>query len=184
MRSIPWNASDRGYSRGIMWLMALVLGLALVGAPHAHAREWSTKTETDPIDEVLRAWAYSAPTAPRREMDFPYRDVRAYLTFGCKSGSEWAHILFVGGLGVVGWDTIKARVRFDDGPPDQATFYERVGSDALHFAYDNWAIEKFLAHDRMLLELIWHSEGAVHFDFDLRGANSGIEHARTKCKQE
>lgn len=173
----------RGNKGGMVTpFMALVLGIVLFVTPYAQSQTWRTSAKVDPIDGVSRAWAHSDSTAPREKMGFPYHDVTAGISFGCEPGSEWAYITFHGGLNPEGWETIKARVRFDDGPPDQATFYHKHGSDSLHFVYSSWATEKFLAHDHMLLELKWYSEGPVFFDFDLTGAGNGIRSARAKCK--
>src|SRR3989442_4076375 len=60
----------------------------------AQKPQWETSTGTDQMTGKRQVYATSPTVPPTTRMEFPYRDVQAWLGAGCSGKSEWAYIGF------------------------------------------------------------------------------------------
>ena len=157
----------------------------------SRSSNWSSITYyADEMTGEQSFGAYSKAAGPTRSMEWPYNDVTAQVYFSCDAGknNEGAWIRFSTSPNLIdddiesGYNVINTRIRWDDKAAESATLTQQWGSEDLSFRYDQWAINRILAHNTMLLELNWYESGRVFFRFDLSGSTSAIEQARGKCR--
>lgn len=149
--------------------------------------QWGSTTSSDEMSGERSAYAVSPTISTTRRMAFPYSDVKAWLGVGCDKSSEWAYIGFSGAPNLNnteledGYSVIKTRVKWGE-TLTKDTFTQKWGGKYLHFRNDSSAIQKIAGSNGMMLELDWHGQGAVHFDFPLKGSSKAIADIRASCK--
>ncbi|MCK7597208.1 hypothetical protein M0G74_07965 [Microbulbifer sp. CAU 1566] len=148
---------------------------------------WASSTSKDEMTGELQAYASSPTIGPKKQMTFPYQGVNAWLGVGCDIDSEWAYIGFSGAPNLSdtqtedGYNLIRTRLKWDD-EVEEAVFTQKWGAKFLHFRNDTDVLKKMAAANKALLELQWHGQQPVYFEFTLRGAGKAIGEIRSQCK--
>ena len=154
---------------------------------------WTTSTWQDEMTGEKSAEAKSEVASPTRRMDFPYGDVEAVFGLNCTGDREatWIAFSVSPNLNSAEWEdgyqVIRTRMKWD-GNIRNVTFMQPSGSKLLQF----WEglrggrsvsrmIEKSNPDGKVLVELDWHGQGRVHFEFSLTGATKAIADMREKC---
>jgi len=120
-------------------------------------------------------------------MDFPYADVEAWMGVGCDGSSEWAYFGFSTSPNITnadtedGYNVISARIKWDNSIQNTRLIQE-WGAKSIHFSDGASAIAKIAGSSTVMLELSWHGEGRVNFQFPLKGSSAAIQEMREKCK--
>ena len=159
--------------------------------PPPPATAWETaRSSTDPMTGESAWFAQvSDLVRPTRRMGFPYEDASALIRFQCLAGGEdMIYLLFPDGAPNLtdtdtesGYDVIESRVRWDDEIRTEI-WTQEWGSEVLHARNDRAIEGRLRRHHRMLIELNWYGEGAVHFPVSLDGASAAIDEARQRCQ--
>lgn len=167
-------------------------GLAGWTSPDA---AWSGWASSDPMTDEVRKGVSSQWTAPRRSMGFPYQNTRAVAGLSCDGSG--AYFLFTNPPNLTnddprdgGYSVSHLRMRFDDDPPRRFTFTQSWGSDQLATG-SREVRSALLGKHKAMLEVPWHGEGNVVFEFDLTGSRktyavacaSEIEAPRRRAEQ-
>mgnify|MGYP005855621629 CR=1 FL=1 len=147
---------------------------------------WTHSRSSDPMTSEVRGVAKSPPTLSRPPMQFPYALTTGKIYFLCDSDSEWAYIEFSKAPNLIdadamdGYSSLTARVKWDDALSTMGMTQD-WGSKVLHFRPYDTAIRKLLTATEMTLELNWHGQGAVLFNFTLNGSTDAMKAARSSC---
>ena len=158
--------------------LAVAVLVACISAPAEAA--WKPWTSTDPMSGEVRKGAASLWTSPRRAMGFPYGGTKGVAGVACEGGG--AYFRFTDEPNITGDDlesgysVSRLRVRFDDNAPQRVRFTQGWGSDQLT-TRSSAVRNGLLAKHKMLLEVPWHGEGNVIFEFDLTGSRKAYERA-------
>jgi len=134
-----------------------------------------------------QAFAFSESVPPTRAMGFPYSDVKGWVGVGCDGSSEWAYFGFTTAPNLSGDETkdgynlINTRIKWGDAVQN-TRLTQDWGAKFIHFSNKAAAIAKIAGSSSLLLELNWHGEGRVNFDFPLKGSAAAIQEMREKCK--
>ena len=132
-------------------------------------------------------FATSDKVASTKPMEFPYSGTKAWMGIGCDGSNEWAYIGFSGSPNLnntdteSGYDIVTTRVRWDD-VVQQTKFTQKWGDSFLHFRSTPAAIAKIAGAKTMLLELDWHGQRPVYFEFSLDGSSDAIKKMRASCR--
>jgi hypothetical protein len=120
-------------------------------------------------------------------MDSPYSDVLAWMGVGCDGSSEWAYFGFSTSPNIIndetedGYSVINTRVKWDNSIQNTQLIQE-WGAKSIHFSNKAAAIEKISGSSSVMLELNWHGQGSVNFQFPLKGSSEAIQDMRAKCR--
>ena len=148
---------------------------------------WSTSTSEDEMTKLKSAYATSPSVFSTRNMSFPYEGVQAWLGVGCDSKSEWAYIGFTKSPNLLntetedGYNIIKTRVKWG-GVIERVRFTQSWGSKFIHFTNKSSAISKLSSNNNALLELKWHGQDQIYFNFPLKGSTAAIAEIRKICR--
>ncbi|MEM9402833.1 MAG: hypothetical protein AAGA44_10125 [Pseudomonadota bacterium] len=150
---------------------------------------WRHRSSTDEMTGEVSHYATSPDAMPARQMSFPYANMRSWVAFGCKKGSEWAYFGFTTSPNITGDETrrgyneIDTRIRWDS-TVSETTLVQEWGSKFLHFSNTekSSAAAKLAGANSVRLELNWYGQGKVHFDYTLKGSSAAISKARAGCK--
>jgi len=135
--------------------------------------------------------AISPLIAPTDSMGSPYSDIEAALGVGYDGKYEWVCISFVQPPNLSGtelgdqneYDIISTRIKWDDVVETTELIY-LWGSNLLCFIeVSEKVISKIINSDTMILELDWHSEGRIYFQFPLEGADEAINEIHNKFSE-
>jgi hypothetical protein len=147
---------------------------------------WTTSSSTDEMTGKLSAHAQSPVTYPSTQMSFPYHEVKSWMGVGCNSTSEWTYIGFSTAPNLVnditkdGYNLIHTRVRWND-TVKNVKLTQDWGSKFIHFANNATAIKNIAASNTALLELHWHGQESVYFNYSFKGSSKAISAIRAKC---
>lgn len=155
--------------------------------PVSKKPQWRTFDSTDEMSGERKAFAVSPHAVPTKRMEFPYSDVDAWIGVGCDKSSEWAYIGFSKAPNLNdtetkdGYNLINTRVKWGDSLVREILTQD-WGAKYIHFQNYSTAIQKLAGSTGMMLELKWHSQGAVRFDFSLKGSSKAIAEMRSACQ--
>jgi len=147
---------------------------------------WSTHNSVDEMTGGVSAYATSEMFPASAPMAFPYSDITSYIGIGCDKSSLWAYVGFSDIPNLMGgdWDsdgrTYNYRVRWDS-EVIKTSFYHSVGGRAIHFNNELEAVNLIKAHKIMRLEVNWHGNGLVYFDYNLTGSSKAISEMMNTC---
>jgi hypothetical protein len=122
-------------------------------------------------------------------MEFPYGDTKAWLGIGCDGKNEWSYVGFTTAPNLNNTDTqdgysvVTTRMRWND-TVENTTFTQKWGDAALHFRDGKSAIVKIGGSNSALLELDWHGQRPVYFQFPLNGSSAAIASMREHCPKK
>jgi hypothetical protein len=131
-------------------------------------------------------YSESQPVSSKSPMNFPYKDTQASIVVACNKTSEWAYIYFTSKPNLnstethSGYDKFNTRFKVDD-TVGTAYFIQKWGTNTIHFMDEQTHINQFMTGSTVLLELDWHGENGVHFEFSLNGAPESITEMRRQC---
>ena len=154
--------------------------------PKADLGSWRVTSDTDVMTNEKSAFAFSIIAKPIERMDFPYSDAVSWLGFGCDGLDEWAFVGFSVQPNLSndetedGYNFIETRIKFDD-TVGTTSLTQEWGAKFLHFVNDREVIAGFAKGSMLILELDWHGEGKVHFEWPLNGSANAIVEARDEC---
>jgi len=154
--------------------------------PEIRLPTWSNRTSKDVMTNKFQAFASSPRAASKTDMEFPYQGTVGWLGIGCDTNSEWAYFGFTNQPNITndetedGYNLIETRIRWDDQVQD-VVLIQTWGAKFLHFKNDTAAILKIASSNSVLLELNWHGQKPVHFEFTLRGSSKAIQELRNAC---
>jgi len=155
----------------------------------SHASDWRTYKYTSEFDGKTQWVAATGPVRPTRELDWPYEDLYFEIFVVCNdAGEKWAMLTFSAEPVLNqteiedGYSVVKSRIKFDD-TIDTATMHQPWGSEDLHFAYDDWAIQKLREAENVMLELNWYGEGRVIFKTGLSGSGKTFDKIFSNCSR-
>ena len=80
-----------------------------------------------------------------------------------------------------GYNIIKTRVKWGD-VIERVRFTQSWGSKFIHFTNKSSAISKLSSNNNALLELKWHGQDQIYFDFPLKGSTAAIAEIRKICR--
>ena len=152
---------------------------------------WDTSLIKDESTGEQLAIAHSSVTKPTNNIGFPYSDTKAWFAVACNGIDEHIAIGFnidpdlrrVGTKN--GYAIIKAKIKWDNKVKD-VLFLHKRGSHILLFHNASEAeyllLTLYIARSNSaLLELDWHGEGKVYFDFSLKGSSAALEKICKEC---
>ena len=148
--------------------------------------DWTFHQFEDEMTGAIVANATSNKTYPSRRMSFPYSDVNAWIGFGCNNKQQWAFIGFNASPNLSddktkdGYNLIQTRIKWNENI-ESATLTQEWGAKFLHFQDIEQTIANIKSASKALLELQWHGEEAVYFEFSLKGSSNAIAQARKIC---
>ena len=147
---------------------------------------WGNTQSKDEMTGKRSSYATSPTVGPNAPMDFPYQDTKAWLGVGCDGGSEWAYIGFSNSPNLNdtetedGYNVIRTRFKWDD-TVETDTLTQKWGAKFIHFQDYRSAISHIASASVAVLELDWHGQRPVHFEFSLRGSSSALARMRNEC---
>ncbi|MFT7338141.1 MAG: hypothetical protein ACI92B_001470 [Marinobacter maritimus] len=150
------------------------------------APEWSTFDSADEMTGKKSAYAVSPKATTTKPMSFPYNNAEARLAVGCDATSEWAYMIFTDAPNLNdgdiedGYKTFRVRVRWDENVVTERLTQD-WGAKVMHFQDKASVIQKIGGAASVMVELNWHSQGAVRFPFSLNGSSKAIQEIRGKC---
>jgi len=149
---------------------------------------WNTTTSKDEMTGKFSAYAHSPRAYPSEKMSFPYSDVHSYMGIGCNSDSEWVYFGFNTAPNLTkdetkdGYNLIKTRVKWDD-KVENVTLTQEWGDKFISFRNDSNAISSISASKAALLELQWHGQQSVYFNYTLNGSSKALSEIRALCSK-
>lgn len=152
----------------------------------AQKPQWEMSTETDKMTGKRQVYATSPTVPPTTRMEFPYRDVKAWLGVGCSAKSEWAYIGFTKAPNLTdtetesGYNRINTRIKWNDSVQNM-TLTQKWGASFLQFQDGRQAISRIISSRSSLLELQWYGQPGTYFSFPLDGASTAVEAMRKQC---
>jgi zinc-ribbon domain len=149
--------------------------------------QWRTSTSVDKMTGKRQVFATSPTVPPNETMEFPYRDVTAWMGVGCDGKSEWVFIGFSKAPNLTdteaqsgGYSTFSTRIKWDESLQNVALTQE-WGAEFLHFQDGRQGISKITASNSALLELKWYGQNHPYFNFPLDGAAASVTEMRKQC---
>lgn len=148
--------------------------------------QWRSFDSTDEMSGERSAYAISPTVGPTSRMEFPYTDVESWVGVGCDRSTQWAYVAFNNAPNLNdteiqdGYNLIKTRVKWGDSLVRE-TLTQAWGAKSLHFRNRGPVIQKIAGSVSMLLELKWHGQGAVRFDYPLKGSAKAIAKMKATC---
>ena len=148
---------------------------------------WNHFTSKDEMTGETQGFASSPRATSTSPMEFPYNGTQAWLGIGCDGKSEWAYVGFTNAPNLnntdteSGYNVVRTRVRWDEAVQN-TKFTQKWGAAFLHFESDSSAIAKIAGAKKVLLELDWHGQRPVYFEFTLKGSSDAIKKMRAICK--
>lgn len=168
--------------------------MSFISTSHAQEffGEWKLERAEDIMDDTKQVYVTSAFTSPHKKMSFPYNDVFSWLGVACDNrGNEWVYIGFNETPNLL--DTtlnydgdiymLHPRFRWDNEKPDYITLEQEVSSKFIGFEFDESAIKSINGHNKVLLELNWHGQGNVYFEYSLKGSSEAIRTMKEACNK-
>ncbi|MGO3346051.1 MAG: zinc ribbon domain-containing protein [Marinomonas sp.] len=149
---------------------------------------WNTTTSKDEMTGEFSAYAHSPMAYPSEKMSFPYSDVRSWMGIGCNSKSEWVYFGFNTAPNLTknktkdGYNLIETRVRWDKNV-ESVVLTQDWGAKFIHFRNDTSVMSKIASSNSALLELQWHGQQPVYFDFTLNGSAKALSDIRALCSK-
>ena len=159
---------------------------------------WSTSATTDAMTEVKSYHAISNQTVSLEPLGFPYKDVKTYMGFSCQPSNGF-QVYFVFNKTNIPKKRVKngdwyidARVKFDDNIDTYPLLLVKGKSNSLYFTNDSLPVldvlkeidskllGRLLDSQSILLELEYHDNGYVNFQYDLNGRDE-IEKTLYDC---
>lgn len=150
------------------------------------APRWHSFDTKDQMTGAINVYATSPRVSSKTAMEFPYSRTQAWLGVGCDGFKEWAYVGFTVAPNLnntetkSGYSTFQTRIRWND-DVDIMRFDQEWGAKFLSFEADAIAIEKIARNRTVLLELNWHGQRTVYFEFPLTGSSAAIEEMRQSC---
>ena len=154
---------------------------------------WSTSSTTDVMTEVKSYHAISNQTVPIEPLGFPYSDVKTYMGLSCQPSNGF-QVYFVFNKTNIPNKRVKngnwyidARVKFDDNIDTYPLLLVEEAEDSLYFTNsslpvldiqkktDRSILGRLLDSQSILLELEYHNNGYVYFQYDLNGRDEIIK---------
>lgn len=150
--------------------------------------KWSTSTGKDKMTDEQRFFAFSPSVVSVEPMNFPYNDVRSSIAVGCDSGNEsWSYLTFSKQPNLTnttnhsGFVKVDLRLKFDD-QVESMEFIQTWGDKALYVEDSSLFIERIKTANKLLIELNWHGQSGVYYEYTLRNAKASIDEISTKCQ--
>lgn len=149
---------------------------------------WYVKTSKDKMTGKVSAYAHSPSVDADRTMSFPYGDVKSWMGVGCDSDSEWIYFGFSTSPNLSntvtedGYNAIRTRIKWDDKVED-VRLRQDWGSKFIHFNRYASALEKVSSSNRAMIELKWHGQSSVFFNYTLNGSSKALAEIRDVCKK-
>lgn len=159
---------------------------------------WSTSSTSDVMTGVRAYHAISNQTVPLEPLGFPYNDVKTYIGFSCEPSNGF-QVYFVFNKTNIPKKRVKngewyidARVKFDDNIDTYPLLLVKGKSNSLYFTNDSLPVldvlkeidskllGRLLDSQSILLELEYHDNGYVNFQYDLNGRDE-IEKTLYDC---
>ena len=150
--------------------------------------QWQNTESTNPATQVLNAYALSPEAAPMQSMKFPYTNTKAQLAAGCNNKSEWIYFNFSASPNLTndetkdGYNKVTARIRWDD-QLQKTALTQEWGASSLHFSNTKKAFNNTTSSKKAILELHWHGQNTVFFEFNLNGSKLAIKKMKARCQQ-
>lgn len=148
---------------------------------------WSTTFSKDEMTGKISAYTHSPRSYPSKKMSFPYHNVYSYMGIGCDGKSEWVYFGFNDAPNLANDETkdghslIRTRVKWDK-EVENVALTQDWGAKFIHFRdNDSDVISRISASKTALLELKWHGEQPVYFNFTLNGSSKALSEVRAKC---
>lgn len=156
--------------------------------PTSQPREptWKTLRLTDEMSGERSSYAISPRAVSKLPMRFPYQGTKAWMGIGCDRDSEWAYIGFTKTPNLSntknknGYHMVRTRFKWDD-RLEVLSFTQKWGSESIHFHDQDDAINNASSASKAMLELDWHGQKPVHFEFSLKGSLNAISKIRSEC---
>ncbi|WP_135475265.1 zinc ribbon domain-containing protein [Pseudoalteromonas sp. KS88] len=148
--------------------------------------DWLTTSATDEMTGKVTFYAASKTTYPVPGMKFPYSDVDSWIGVGCDGKSEWVYFGFSNAPNLTntstedGYSLINTRLKWDD-KVETVGLTQDWGSRFIHFREDKKALLNLKNSQNIKLELQWHSQDRVYFNYSLRGSSKAIQEIQQKC---
>ena len=156
-------------------------------AAAAKPPQWKSWETSDDMTGQKQAYAQSPTITSTRRMSFPYTGVTTKVMVGCDANSEWAYFHFTKPPNLNntdigdGYHTVRTRIKWGE-TLSAVRLTQTWGDKFLHFSNDEDAIYSLARKNEMRLELQWHGQSKVYFDYPLNGSSDAIKRMREKCK--
>lgn len=147
---------------------------------------WGNSRVKDEMTGKGSSYAASPTVVSKAAMDFPYQGTTAWLGVGCDKDSEWAYVGFSKAPNLNdtetkdGYNLITTRFKWDS-TVETVTLTQKWGAEFLHFRDDRNIIPRIASASVAVLELDWHGQRPVHFEFPLRGSSAALSKMRNEC---
>lgn len=149
---------------------------------------WQTVSSKDEMSGERSSYAISPRVESKSPMSFPYHGTQAWLGIGCDKNNEWAYIGFTKEPNLTdakheaGYKIINTRFKWDE-RLEVLSFTQKWGSKSIQFYDQDSAISSAASAETAVLELDWHGQKPVHFEFSLKGSSSAILKIRSECSR-
>jgi hypothetical protein len=147
---------------------------------------WSTSRSKDEMTGKISAYATSPIVFPKRQMSFPYSDVKAWLGVGCDGDKEWVYIGFNDSPNLLdtetedGYNRINTRIKWNDAI-ENVELTQEWNANFLHFVNNAPAVTNILSSNTALIELKWYGQQPTYFEFSLNGSSKAISEIKKNC---
>ncbi|MEI4552072.1 hypothetical protein [Pseudoalteromonas spongiae] len=149
---------------------------------------WVTSTSKDKMTGEFSAYALSPRAFPTKKMSFPYSNVHSSLGIGCDKNGEWVYFSFSSAPNLTnaetkkGYKLISTRIKWDE-QIQNVFLTQDWGAKFIHFRDYKAAISNIFNANKALLELQWHGQQSVYFEYDLNGSSKAISEIRSLCSR-
>jgi hypothetical protein len=149
---------------------------------------WENTRSKDEMTGKRSSYAASPTVASKAPMAFPYQGTKAWLGVGCDKDSEWAYIGFTEAPNLNntetedGYNVIRTRFKWNE-TVETVTLKQKWGAEFIHFQNERSVISRIASTSVAVLELDWHGQRPVHFEFPLRGSSAALSKMRSECSQ-
>ncbi len=148
--------------------------------------EWTVSTSRSGRANDISNFATSPTIKPMEEISYQYRNIKAWMSIGCKKDVEWAFVGFnmspILGNTITedGYDVITTIVEWGDSQK-KTILTQEWSSNYLHFSNRADAILRLSTSDSVFIKLNWLEGQTVKFKFSLKGSTSALRSIRKSC---
>jgi len=147
---------------------------------------WSQSVSDDPMTKKRSLFFASPLYTSVKPMGFPYEDTQTQMNIGCTRGDMWSYMYFSNAPNLTnvdvkdGYNEALIRIRFDDSLQN-IKIRQKWGAKYLHILDDYDFIERLQSSSSVRIELQWHSQGNVYFDYKLHRFSELFPNFKAKC---
>lgn len=153
------------------------------------ANSWDFSVDKNAMTGEKSVYVSSPTTLTIKSMDFPYSKTKGWIGVGCKNGKQWAYFGFSVAPNLInsttedGYSVIKTKIKIGN-KLEQIELTQKWGSKFLQTSSvdSDTLISNMKKANSVLLELDWHGNEKVYFEFSLKGSTKALNKMQKNCK--